>query len=1323
MESSKRQRLHVQPNLVPESFLQKYSADRGHRDTIGHTPPRPPTMRFTGASPQSPAARASPGLLSTRKILERPQGPSSRLASSTMRHSSNLATSTPRSIFKSTANGNNAKFAFSPRVPPNVARESFPAATPGRSLRASTADITGRSMARTSSTHLFHMRIPSPDPELDGEALAKQVPDDPGRVGSIYADEFLAHLCPPDLDDLQRRQFFCILDLRRLKYAANDVFAKKDWKINIMNFAKEYEKSRSLIMLRYGLYEFKTVPVSTEVMKKWKAENNIPEEEEEEPEEAATPRPNGTQGILARASNKRRAEDDLTKDSFMAASAQNKRRGPGREPLSETANAATPAPAKNKRHAEVLDEADENRRNKMQKASPSATKSLFESIANKKPSTAPVASATPAQTPAKSLFESGSTFTPAANPFAAASQNGGSVFGGGLKAGVASKNIFGHLSEESSAKSSANDDADAEEETEDESEGGEESEAQEVSQSDEPSAAASGGTATPSQFGSGLFSIKKAGVPAASSVTSSEAGEAPKGPSLFDRVTLDKNGEPMRATFTTNGTSISVNAQERPISSLKRAGSPAKESSTAPADKTWKPDTPIKFGGGGTSSLFSGASTTPAGSLFGSKPAAPAATPSLFQPSTVSEGAELQARDFASPSTKPTEANKGSELGSNLFSSSTPMFGQEKKAAEGDKPTSSLFGSSVFSANSDSALKPKQPTLFGAPKTTEAKEEQSQSSTLFGTPVSGSAKPSGGIFGSVAAQSTPPTTTTPSLFGASTSQPSAPMFGAKPTSSPEKAEPVAPEPKQPSGGTDAGSVFGVSSTQNGASKGYTFGGSAPPPAAALPPKTEAAAKGATDAASVFGAASTGEKKITFGGSSATATPASSAPTPLFGSTAPVTAEAPKPQPTLFGSSSLAPSEPLKAQPSLFGSSTPAVTEAPKPQPSLFGSSTPAPTEAPKSLFATGSSAPSEAKPQTTGFSFGSSTNTSNIFGGPNPPTNNTSTAGSSLFGGAGAGGGSSSFTFSAGPSGGSFNNPFATGGNSTSSTPSFNFGESSQGNQPSSTSFTFGAGGSGAPSTSAPGSSSFTFGGNTQQPSGAPVFGADSNATSGSSMFSFSAGAPSGPSPFSQQPANAAQSMFGHLGVPGGGSSTGTNTPFFGGASSLATTPATGTPEPETKQHDEEKQADEDGKPQEQISLTEGGPGEEDEDVVYEVRAKALKFVPEKPGSDTDSPGAKKDKKNPWKTQGVGPFRLLKHKTTGAVRMLLRAEPRGHVALNRAVLASVDYKVENGGKYVKVMTANADGSGLETWMLQVKTNQAAQGLAEALEKNKSANKK
>jgi hypothetical protein len=132
--------------------------------------------------------------------------------------------------------------------------------------------------------------------------------------------------------------------------------------------------------------------------------------------------------------------------------------------------------------------------------------------------------------------------------------------------------------------------------------------------------------------------------------------------------------------------------------------------------------------------------------------------------------------------------------------------------------------------------------------------------------------------------------------------------------------------------------------------------------------------------------------------------------------------------------------------------------------------------------------------------------------------------------------------------------------------------------------------------------------------------------------------------------------------------------------------------------------------------LTEGL--EKDEDILHEVRAKVLKFVP--PGEKSEE-GDKAKSKSPWSTQGVGPLRLLKHKESNNVRLLLRAEPRGHVAMNRLVMADASYKAKE--KYVQLTTSNATGDGLETWMIQVKTKALAEELAGALETHKACNKK
>lgn len=121
--------------------------------------------------------------------------------------------------------------------------------------------------------------------------------------------------------------------------------------------------------------------------------------------------------------------------------------------------------------------------------------------------------------------------------------------------------------------------------------------------------------------------------------------------------------------------------------------------------------------------------------------------------------------------------------------------------------------------------------------------------------------------------------------------------------------------------------------------------------------------------------------------------------------------------------------------------------------------------------------------------------------------------------------------------------------------------------------------------------------------------------------------------------------------------------------------------------------------------------------MLHEVRAKVLKFVP----ADKLEGDEKAKSKSPWSTQGVGPLRLLKNKETGLVRLLLRAEPRGNVALNRAVLPNMAYKSQE--KYVKVTTSNEKGDGLETWMIQTKTKDLAETLAASVEEHKKLNEK
>ncbi len=213
-------------------------------------------------------------------------------------------------------------------------------------------------------------------------------------------------------------------------------------------------------------------------------------------------------------------------------------------------------------------------------------------------------------------------------------------------------------------------------------------------------------------------------------------------------------------------------------------------------------------------------------------------------------------------------------------------------------------------------------------------------------------------------------------------------------------------------------------------------------------------------------------------------------------------------------------------------------------------------------------------------------------------------------------------------------------------------------------------------------------------------------------------------------------SIFGQHLAPGGGTSTGTSkyaqspsgliprvgnvslihatgsdSPFtFGGASSFGYHAGNGDSEPGTENEDTQakKAADGDDEQQAQISLTKGGPGEEDESVVHEVRAKALSSSQRATMTKTRRrrtrvPGRSRGRwtaAHPQAQDYRGPCEF------SSVRSLAAS-----IAMNKAILPSFTYKPEaNGGKYVKITTSNHDGSGLETWMLTGQDSGGGEGV-------------
>ncbi|CAN6637283.1 hypothetical protein TRVA0_016S01266 [Trichomonascus vanleenenianus] len=118
--------------------------------------------------------------------------------------------------------------------------------------------------------------------------------------------------------------------------------------------------------------------------------------------------------------------------------------------------------------------------------------------------------------------------------------------------------------------------------------------------------------------------------------------------------------------------------------------------------------------------------------------------------------------------------------------------------------------------------------------------------------------------------------------------------------------------------------------------------------------------------------------------------------------------------------------------------------------------------------------------------------------------------------------------------------------------------------------------------------------------------------------------------------------------------------------------------------------------------LSEKGPGEEEEDVKYEQRAKLYELV-----------------NGEFKVQGLGTLRVLTHKQTKKSRALLRAEGSGRVILNVLLRSQIKYTTEGKGQ-VKLIDFKADGNPT-TYMLRVKTQEDGEKLRDVLETEKKGN--
>lgn len=135
-----------------------------------------------------------------------------------------------------------------------------------------------------------------------------------------------------------------------------------------------------------------------------------------------------------------------------------------------------------------------------------------------------------------------------------------------------------------------------------------------------------------------------------------------------------------------------------------------------------------------------------------------------------------------------------------------------------------------------------------------------------------------------------------------------------------------------------------------------------------------------------------------------------------------------------------------------------------------------------------------------------------------------------------------------------------------------------------------------------------------------------------------------------------------------------------------------------------------------QTSLMSDRPGEENEEVLYEARTKALKFM--------DKAAAAKQKgstPDTYNSVGLGILRVLKNAETGKSRIVIRAEPGANVLLNTHLAPFISYTNDSRaeGSGVVRFGVPVDNGKIEQWVLKVKNAGKATDLARILTNNKS----
>ena len=139
-----------------------------------------------------------------------------------------------------------------------------------------------------------------------------------------------------------------------------------------------------------------------------------------------------------------------------------------------------------------------------------------------------------------------------------------------------------------------------------------------------------------------------------------------------------------------------------------------------------------------------------------------------------------------------------------------------------------------------------------------------------------------------------------------------------------------------------------------------------------------------------------------------------------------------------------------------------------------------------------------------------------------------------------------------------------------------------------------------------------------------------------------------------------------------------------------------------------------------QLELGSANAGEEDEELLFSVRAKIQEFASEddenmkkmKQGNEKED----EEKPKSWRVRGVGELRVLRNKESGKTRVVVRQDKSARVLLNAGLLEGASYGVAKP-KLVNFTVAAPDGT-LSRWLIQVGKEDVAKKISSLLEENK-----